>query len=359
MKKIVLPLAFLIVTLLTIKAYSGNCSASNGQAGPCGAGGVCSCNNVAMCYSCCVDATGNSCSVSNCVCIPPVCNPIPGVCTGPTPACGATGPGVNSCGDPCSISGPTCPIIPPIIPPIVPPGPVSCPASCTAAGFTNSACSFPACPNATYTDLGFGICSVGETCCCNNAPPAPVVGPCPAGTICGSVKSQEDSTLLTGMILNLKDSSGHVINTTKTNALGNYSFSVPTNNPYYVSVALNRNQNASPPFSSLTQTFSTNFAVRGVPARVSFTGLPKGTFILLTKTVYNSNRAPSINATTTQDYYSKVVGTGAVATLDIPGGSPYFITCWEPSGTNFNVSRSTLLAASDVIPQTNVIGACQ
>ena len=291
----------------------------------------------------CWSATGGwtaVCYYPNCgpCALPPPPTPcVPdGSCTGPTPACGATGPGTDNCGDACSINGPVCPPPPPAC---VPNG------TCTGA--------VPACGTA-----GPGMDNCGNVCTIIGPACPPSVGPCPAGTICGNVSASEDGTLLADISILLRNPAGQIVQSTRTDNQGDYSFAVADDATYNVHPGIGRRQVSTPSFLPLARTFAGNFQVRGVPAHVRMAGLAPGTFVLFSTASYAAPNAPSTYPGMPDQYWSASANADGTLATDLPGGHVYYATCWIPNNSKWVKSSSTIVSHLALVPETFATAAC-
>lgn len=197
-------------------------------------------------------------------------------------------------------------------------------------------------------------CSVSAT----PPPPAPT-GTCPVHTICGKVYAQEGGSALSGMRIELKSSGGQTVQSVKTALDGSYSFTVADGTPYIVMPTVGRLMGSVPQFLLLTQTFSGNFSVRGVTASVHFSGLPTGTFVLLSLTAYQGNNPPNSQPGNHGSYWTGVSAGENGLTLNVPAGNHYFATCWEPNNGTFLKMRSASISETVLAPKDSVQASCQ
>jgi pimeloyl-ACP methyl ester carboxylesterase len=109
---------------------------------------------------------------------------------------------------------------------------------------------------------------------------------CPAQSICGSVLDEETGTVkLVGIVIELRDGNGNVIQTRVTDGSGNYTFSNSAIASYYVDVAVLSGEVSNPLRIKTIPGSQANFTVSFVPALLTITS-PANAFVLLTGQEY-------------------------------------------------------------------------
>ena len=109
-----------------------------------------------------------------------------------------------------------------------------------------------------------------------------------------------------------------------------------------MTVALDRHQSANPAQKLATPGTLFTITVKGVPAIVNFS-FPKqyaGTFLLLSpNAAYPSIQPPYMGVrVASTGYLSTTLGPEGQATIRVPAGVPYFLTCWVPTTDNNKAS---------------------
>lgn len=181
--------------------------------------------------------------------------------------------------------------------------------------------------------------------------PPPVLPACAADAYCGNVTSLETGGVLPFIVITLRNSSGGVLTHTETNAAGDYVFTGLTpGNKYYVHVEASRKWGATPSYAVNTPGYSTNFVVRGVEAKVSFTGVP-GSAVLISTFSYDTASMPVATPAHLSDYYMSVMSPDGKAFTYIPSRVWYY-TCYVPHGETYVKSASRQISAASLTPQS-------
>lgn len=192
------------------------------------------------------------------------------------------------------------------------------------------------------------------------------------GTIRGVVRAAETSSAINGIIVILRDGTGHVVASTPTAPTSdpgvNYSFERLIPRTYFVDVALGRNQVADPAHARIPlavgQQSVNNFTVRGVTAGVRVTSDRAGTFVLLTRAgPPDPLNPPSIDQTgeSIAGAYSATTALDRQVSFSVAPGFAYRLTCWFPDGQGQYIrSEGTQdFARGDTLtPQMNYEGSC-
>lgn len=206
-------------------------------------------------------------------------------------------------------------------------------------------------------------CQSSATCdysgCASTLPPPG--GPCPAGTICGTVTSAEGGTALAGIrVLAIDPSTSKIVYSALSNTSGAYSIAVNGTGPYTILVPAGRRQLATPSQMNLSPTFAGNFVVQGIPAHLKFYGLKPGTFVLVSDRPYASPNPPSISAGMVAAYYSRTAGPEGSVHVDVPAATGYVITCWIPGlAQSYTRTQSAALSPILLVPESTVTASCQ
>lgn len=296
----------------------------------------------------------------------PICVP-DGSCSAANPSCGETTTGVDNCNNPCDKVGPVCPPPPPTPPPTSPPPPVTPPPP------------LPLPPPPPGSWCGDGTCDPSEDCSACEAdcgvcippptppppvppppaspPPIPPPGPCGTGIICGNVTALEATGFpLKGVVIELRDGNGMLVNKATTNGSGNYSFSSLAGK-HFVYPVMDRKWSSTPGYAYADPSDQKDFVVRGVPAGLTVTGNP-GDFVLISADLYTGLTPPNIGPSSTMFSISKTIDSGGQSKLHIPAGRALFITCWEYNSGAYVKGPSLLITATPANPQTQASASC-
>lgn len=227
-----------------------------------------------------------------------------GSCSASIPSCGTSVSGVDNCGNVCTVTGPICAVPPPPTPP-------------------------PATP--------------------------PVVPSCAPSSLCGTVYARENPVLpLRYMVLELRDNLGRLIRESHTDGFGNYAFN-GLSGFYFVAPVLDRTWNAFPGQAYLSDSDRKDFLVGGVPVTLTVSGKP-GSFVLLTKVPITTPTPPAVPSNIAT--YSSTVDTNNVATLKVPGGVLYYVTCWVSKPEGWVKTASVAVPGTPANPQTLLSTMC-
>ena len=194
-------------------------------------------------------------------------------------------------------------------------------------------------------------------------PPAPS---CNALAICGTVRAAESpNPLLGGIPIELHDNLGRILRSQKTASNGTYRFlaadGLVLNNTYAVSPVVQRMQSPIPlqfPAVNLPSTgIVADFKIHGVAGNFKVTGTPPGSFILISTAGYAGANPPSITPSNAvgSGFYSAATGLDGTATVFVPAGVSYYLTCWlaQPSDQTVQYARSP--ASGNRGPYTSVL----
>lgn len=340
-----------------------DCSCMNVTGGN-GNPGVCTCNFIAQCFSCCVDPGFGSCSAGNC-----------SLWVTPQPPVSAP---------PVSPSGP--PIVSPpgaLAPVITSPASLNVTANVPFSfqiTASNSPTSFGAAnlPSGVTVDTVAGIIkgvlatpiSLPSTVSASNSAGSGmgslifnVSGPCGAGIICGHIMSHENSGDVPNMNVQLKRySTGKVEQITATNTSGDYSFTVADAEVYYVIPAINRGENISPSGIAAVATSRADFVARGLKSTINISGEAPGTFLVFSTFTFTAPTVKTIRAGMPSHLYTTVVGPDGKAHSQVDPGEMMYLTCWVPHDgfevSPFTKRHSVRVDPNPLIPQANYTSAC-
>lgn len=215
-----------------------------------------------------------------------------------------------------------------IAPPPPPPG------GCPNPGETNphSSCQGPfICTQ--LSSCGVGNCTSGADCAPPPPPPPPTL--CGANVICGSVNALDGSApLVSNVAIQLLDQTARPKKLVKTTAAGPYNYALPAmDGEYVLRPVVGRTQMAIPAQivvhmnSGVPTPLTVNFKVR-MPASVHISGVPAGTFAMLTYQAYTGAQPP--DTTSGMMYQSSTAGQTGL-TIAAYSGTAYHLTCWIPT----------------------------
>jgi hypothetical protein len=204
-----------------------------------------------------------------------------------------------------------------------------------------------------------------------------VYGPSACGglSVCGTISAAEGANpTLAGVPVELRDSWNKLLATQKSDSNGYYRFNGLTQNVnYYIAPAVTRTETAMPirsavvnlpPVGSLS-----DFKIRGWPATINVIASPAGSLVLVSTFDYVASGAtipPTLaaGASTSSFFSATTVGSDGIASLLVPSGHIYYMTCWlaQASGLSINYhvssSGSMATASAELVPNQGVHLQC-
>jgi hypothetical protein len=186
--------------------------------------------------------------------------------------------------------------------------------------------------------------------------------------ICGTVNATENSAVLSGVPIELRDQRGILVATKKTDNNGFYSFGpgdgLVAGKTYFVLPLTNKTESSNPfqyAANNLTLVgVRADFSIMGWPATVQVSGVTPGDVVLISTQTYNGSSPPKMNAGIwhTSSYYAATLGYNDGVTMQVPAGN-YYLTCWAGSTTNNNRYSSSSSGPFSVAPNNSYSQVCQ
>jgi len=185
--------------------------------------------------------------------------------------------------------------------------------------------------------------------------------------ICGAVTAAEGGASLPGVPVSLRDAQGTLMATRKTDSSGNFSFStsdgLTPSSTYYIVPTVGRTQSAVPfeyPIPNLQPAGAfASLQIRGMPANLQLSGATPGTSILISTASYAGSNSPTVSPSAgNAGFYTAMVTTAGTATVPVPAGYSYYVTCWlaQASGASVTYARDPANGSNGPYPVTTPNG---